>query len=349
MFFVLQSIASGRSQSTKALETLVPVGSSEPTKALDLLPPLGPVRRSYSIWIYKPPLPDFGVLVAILIVISLAVRRAVAADFTSARLCFALWIADIGMLLEQTVNQVLYDMMDVVVVLLTRTHWRSCLVPKCVNKCVLDDVLRLHPILAIPPSSVDDTCTDNNWKWFKECLGVLDGTYIGVRVPSNQKPSHVLGDVVTRRNGLRVPSGKYYLCDCGYTNGPSFLTPYRGVRYHLSGWFRDGGGPMNYRELFNPRHTKARNAIERSFGILKLRWAILRNPAFYSIQIQNKMIMACCLIHNFIRFEMSSDPIEAQLTETNDQYDGADVLPNEYIDQVEPSPEWTTWRDNFSM
>ncbi|GFP82647.1 hypothetical protein PHJA_000407800 [Phtheirospermum japonicum] len=71
-------------------------GSSEPIKALDLLQPLGPFRRSYSIWIYKPPLPGFGVLVAILIVISLAVRRAVGADFPFARLCFALWIADIG-------------------------------------------------------------------------------------------------------------------------------------------------------------------------------------------------------------------------------------------------------------
>ncbi|KAK6127787.1 hypothetical protein DH2020_038496 [Rehmannia glutinosa] len=40
--------------------------------------------------------------------------------------------------------------------------------------------------------------------------------------------SRVLRDVVTRPNGLRVPTGNYYLCDCGYTNDSGFLAPYRG-------------------------------------------------------------------------------------------------------------------------
>ncbi|KAK6130956.1 hypothetical protein DH2020_035304 [Rehmannia glutinosa] len=41
--------------------------------------------------------------------------------------------------------------------------------------------------------------------------------------------NRVLRDAVTRPNGLRVPTGNYYLCDCGYTNGPGFLAPYRGI------------------------------------------------------------------------------------------------------------------------
>ncbi|KAG8379120.1 hypothetical protein BUALT_Bualt07G0055100 [Buddleja alternifolia] len=48
--------------------------------------------------------------------------------------------------------------------------------------------------------------------------------------------SRVLKDAVARPNGLKVPNGDYYLCDCGYTNGEGFLAPYRGVRYHMQEW-----------------------------------------------------------------------------------------------------------------
>ncbi|GFP94865.1 hypothetical protein PHJA_001630900 [Phtheirospermum japonicum] len=69
MFFLLQSIAGGRSQSTKALETLASVD---------------PVNRQRHSTSYCHSVP------------SDEVRRAVATDFTSGRLCFALWIADTG-------------------------------------------------------------------------------------------------------------------------------------------------------------------------------------------------------------------------------------------------------------
>ncbi|XVF64247.1 hypothetical protein PTKIN_Ptkin09bG0153100 [Pterospermum kingtungense] len=55
----------------------------------------------------------------------------------------------------------------------------------------------------------------------------------------------------------------------------------------------------------------ARNVTERYFGLLKIRWCILRSLSFYLIKIHNRIIVACCLLHNFIRREMSYDPIEA--------------------------------------
>ncbi|KAL1539985.1 hypothetical protein AAHA92_24405 [Salvia divinorum] len=68
-------------------------------------------------------------------------------------------------------------------------------------------------------------CDDPRWKWFKGCLGALDGTYINVR------DSRVLRDAVTREvDRLRVPIGSYYLCDNGYANSEGFLTPFKGVR-----------------------------------------------------------------------------------------------------------------------
>ncbi|XP_073135702.1 uncharacterized protein [Henckelia pumila] len=52
---------------------------------------------------------------------------------------------------------------------------------------VLQSILMLHPILLVKPSPVDDTCTDESWKWFKGCLGALDGTYVSVHVPITEK------------------------------------------------------------------------------------------------------------------------------------------------------------------
>jgi hypothetical protein len=54
--------------------------------------------------------------------------------------------------------------------------------------------------------------------------------------------------------GFRVSRGKYYLVDGGYANTPSFLAPYRGVRYHLKEFGHGQHQPSNYKELFNHRH-----------------------------------------------------------------------------------------------
>lgn len=82
------------------------------------------------------------------------------------------------------------------------------------------------------------------------------------------------------------------MCDGGYTNGEGFLAPYRGVRYHLKEWDSGSAAPENYREYFNMKHSKARNVIERAFGLLKMRWAVLRSNTFYPLESQNHIIMA---------------------------------------------------------
>ena len=98
--------------------------------------------------------------------------------------------------------------------------------------------------------------------------------------------SRILRDAMSREDSFVVPSGKYYLVDAEYTNGPGFLAPYRSTRYHLNEWAIQGNNPSTARELFNLRHATARNVIERTFGLLKMRWAILRTSSYFDLENQ---------------------------------------------------------------
>ncbi|KAL8500746.1 hypothetical protein ACS0TY_020363 [Phlomoides rotata] len=218
---------------------------------------------------------------------------------------------------------------------------------------VLRAVLRLHEVLLAKPSPITDDSTHPSWKHFKGCLGALDGTLIDVTVPKTDKTryrtrkgtvsvnvlvvcdrglrftymlagwegsaadSRVLRDAIARDDGLRVPHGNFYLCDNGYPNGEGLLTPYKMVRYHLHEWGIGPSTPQNYKEYYNMHHSKARN---------------------------NKIILACALIHNFIRNEIPEDSLaEGLLLDTQNQ--AHDV---ELIDSVQPSQKWTSWRDTLA-
>ncbi|XP_049399645.1 uncharacterized protein LOC125863641 [Solanum stenotomum] len=80
-----------------------------------------------------------------------------------------------------------------------------------------------------------------------------------------------------------VLSGKYYIVDEGYANTKGILAPYRGARYHLREWSQTQA-PQNARELYNLRHSKLRNVVERTFVVLKKRFSILTTPPPYSIK-----------------------------------------------------------------
>lgn len=55
--------------------------------------------------------------------------------------------------------------------------------------------------------------------------------------------------------------------------------------------------------MFNHLHAQLRNVVERTFGVLKARFPILtRNGGIpYPYKKQVQIVMACCIIHNFIR------------------------------------------------
>lgn len=59
--------------------------------------------------------------------------------------------------------------------------------------------------------------------------------------------------------------------------------------------------PANAKELFNLRHSSARNIIERMFGILKNRFEILQHNPHLTPKVQAHLPAALAAIHNVIR------------------------------------------------
>ncbi|KAL1550732.1 protein ANTAGONIST OF LIKE HETEROCHROMATIN PROTEIN 1-like [Salvia divinorum] len=76
---------------------------------------------------------------------------------------------------------------------------------------LLGEIIRNHQMNML---MIQFVVAHSRWKWFKGCLGALDGTYINVRVPIADAP---------RPLGLKVPKGCYYLCDNGYANSENSL------------------------------------------------------------------------------------------------------------------------------
>jgi hypothetical protein len=92
---------------------------------------------------------------------------------------------------------------------------------------------------------------------------------------------------------------KFYLADAGYTLKPDFLPPYRIVRYHMFE-FEGRRSPSNAKELFNLRHSSLRTTIERVVDALKGRLRIMDNKPFHPYSSQVKIVLVCCILHNWI-------------------------------------------------
>jgi hypothetical protein len=83
--------------------------------------------------------------------------------------------------------------------------------------------------------------------------------------------------------------------------------PTGGVRYHLFE-YSSTNRPTNARELFNLRHSSLRVTVERAFGALKNRFRILYNKPFHLYKTQVKLVLAYCILHNWI-LGFGLDPI----------------------------------------
>ncbi|XP_068658098.1 uncharacterized protein [Aristolochia californica] len=139
-------------------------------------------------------------------------------------------------------------------------------------------------------------------------------TYILAGWERSAADSRVLKSTLTRRDKLYVPE------DVGYANFPGFLAPYRGTHYHLQEF--GNNTPTDERKLFNRRHSSLRNTIECTFGVLKARFKILKDVPPFDFDVQVKIVITCCVLHNYIRIEDYMDLFEDEEDDSSDYSGG---------------------------
>ncbi|XP_031283681.1 uncharacterized protein LOC116142403 [Pistacia vera] len=55
---------------------------------------------------------------------------------------------------------------------------------------LLNAMLRLHTLPFKNPEAIPENSTDERWKWFKNCLGASDNTYIKAHMPAADIPRY---------------------------------------------------------------------------------------------------------------------------------------------------------------
>ncbi|XP_058079801.1 uncharacterized protein LOC131228000 [Magnolia sinica] len=219
----------------------------------------------------------------------------------------------------------------------------------------LDAVVGLYPNFVKLPSAETPPEILSNPKWstyFQDCIGAIDGIHVPAYVPALESATYrnrkgilsqnvmvactfdmkfvyvlagwegsvsdarILHSTLTHTTDrFTIPQGKYHIVDAGYAHLPGFMASYRGVQYHLNE-YHTGRNPTNKKELFNYQHTQLRNVIERIFGVLKARFSILKSAPPYNLNTQVKIVIACCMLHNFIRIFGGDSLMEEEVTST---------------------------------
>lgn len=103
-----------------------------------------------------------------------------------------------------------------------------------------------------------------------------------------------------RAGTLNIPSPRKISTNLNYFNYSFVGDEAFGLSEHMlrpySGKHLDFG-----KRIFNYRLSRARRCIECSFGILTNKWRIFHRPLNVSISFAEKIVKACCILHNFVR------------------------------------------------
>lgn len=122
-------------------------------------------------------------------------------------------------------------------------------------------------------------------------------SYVLAGAEGSMHDNRLLREALSR--SFRLPEARFYVGDAGFGGRRGLLVPWSATRY----WQQDfdvTGPPTKPKELYNLRHARIRNVVERTFGIVKRKWKILRSsPPEYKLKTQIRIVYATCALHNF--------------------------------------------------
>lgn len=152
----------------------------------------------------------------------------------------------------------------------------------------------------------------------------------------------------------KLPDGYFVLADAGYALvNRRVLVPYRGVRYHLKEFGEGYPPPRNAQELFNLRHSSLRTVVERTFGVLKRQWAVLRTVCECNPELVMLAIYCAVFLNNFLLdcgdpgCQVQSD-VQPDCCDDDDEMDESNENETPINDCNRNNIEAKKWRDDLA-
>jgi DDE superfamily endonuclease len=169
----------------------------------------------------------------------------------------------------------------------------------------------------------------------KKVIGAIDGTYVPISVPDEQRPAYTNRKSFTSMTLQAICDHRMLFLDCfaGYPSSAHDLRVFRNSdiyqdimensfaifpdgekilgdgAYPVETWLMSpyknyGGSLTEQQKYFNTKLSSARQVIERSFSLLFGRFRRLNQLEMHRIDAIPAFIISCCVLHNMcLRFE----------------------------------------------
>lgn len=186
--------------------------------------------------------------------------------------------------------------------------------------------------------------TFEQWN-FPHCLGAIDGKHVSIVPPPNSGSFYYNYKGFNSLVLLAIANGNYefIMCDFGANgrvsdggvmNSTVFYEKLKNGSLNLPkpSPLVEGGRELPYvfigdeafalgrnimkpfpqrdlsrdRKIYNYRLSRARRIIENVFGILVARFGVFQKPLGLKLENIEKVVFACCVLHNFLRFRSSA-------------------------------------------
>lgn len=145
----------------------------------------------------------------------------------------------------------------------------------------------------------------------------LPGRIHDARVFRNSPLGQALNTGIIARNNMHL------IGDSAYPLNQHLMTP-----------FRDNGH-LNVRETtYNIKLSSIRSVIERAFGLLKGKFRRLKDLQIEDFDLGNRMIAACCVLHNIV-----IDNRDVDLIDSDEEVEDEEADENVEDDDDEHLPE----------